>query len=856
MSGENTNKLPGIAQYDQKPVDFRVSDTARDEVSRPIQGIYSQDSLTLATIIDAIPFAVQILDQKGIFLDCNRKTFELCGVDSVPEIIGESIGNFIPEMQPEGKKIPQPVLKQVSEAFSGGTHTCTGMIRRKTGETVPVRVTMEPLQYEGEACLLVTETDTTGEVAAKHDMKTFLEEIPLSVLTVSPDIEIVAFNPAYLTITELTREEAETTSFADYKIYSREGGSIQDAKTLKKTIRGRFVCDYGKCIKNLEYTYIPILDTMGEVVKIYHVMQDLTEVLNRIHEFDSLVTESPIGILTMDPSTRILSANNAFLEISGLSAAEVTSRHISDFTIISRSGPAVSEVLASKKPGRGVLTGTFGRNVRTLEYSYIPIIDITGEVVRILTLYADNTAISRNIEYLQQSVARISEYIEHLAAGNTAFTAGVIPPDEFTSAAYESFLSITAALNHAKEAFERVVANSQTLTTAAVDGRLSFRTDPAAHQGNFRTIIEGMNQTLEYTLAPGKEAMRVSGEYARYNFTARFSPSIGIKGDWTLFQKSLDDTGIEISEVITTLTGKVVELSASIEKVCANVSEISSGADSVSETMNAVRDNSRQGNESIGQILRAMDDLTTTVAAVAQKAESVASLTQDANEVAQAGMELARKTVDSMSDITRSTGEVDCIVQDINTRMNEIGKIVRLISDIASQTNLLALNAAIEAARAGEAGRGFAVVASEVKSLALDSRSSAENISELISDLQKMTKSADGAMKSSLMTIREGNAALEDTMSAFEQIASKIEIISRNIIDVASSAEEQAASVEEITASMQEVSLLTHTNTEGVEETSCTLDQTTKALNRINKEITLLVGIADGVNGEVEQFRV
>lgn len=74
----------------------------------------------------------------------------------------------------------------------------------------------------------------------------------------------------------------------------------------------------------------------------------------------------------------------------------------------------------------------------------------------------------------------------------------------------------------------------------------------------------------------------------------------------------------------------------------------------------------------------------------------------------------------------------------VESHSASIVKETQTILNMLKTLRLLSLNASIEAARAGDAGRGFAVVADEVKNLAERTGQSADEITRLTSELDKL----------------------------------------------------------------------------------------------------------------------
>ncbi|MGI6092476.1 MAG: methyl-accepting chemotaxis protein [Veillonellaceae bacterium] len=121
-----------------------------------------------------------------------------------------------------------------------------------------------------------------------------------------------------------------------------------------------------------------------------------------------------------------------------------------------------------------------------------------------------------------------------------------------------------------------------------------------------------------------------------------------------------------------------------------------------------------------------------------------------------------------------------------NKQVSETDVVVNFIKNVASETNLLGLNAAIEAARVGELGRGFGVVADEVRKLAVNSASSATQITDTLSGINESIQQIateisqiDVVTSQQADTIQKLTAHSQELMAMSEQLTRMAENLNK-----------------------------------------------------------------------------
>ena len=259
-----------------------------------------------------------------------------------------------------------------------------------------------------------------------------------------------------------------------------------------------------------------------------------------------------------------------------------------------------------------------------------------------------------------------ANYVDRISKGD-------IPP-KITDTYNGDFNTTKNNLNTCIEAVNKLVADANMLSAAAIAGRLETRADGSQHQGDFRKIVDGVNGTLDAIVGPINEVRRIMSAIEQGDLTQNIVNDY--QGDFKALKDAVNNTVGKLSDTIT--------------QVRTAADALTNASGQVSATAQSLSQSSSEQAASVEESSASVEQMSASINQNAENAKVTDNLASKTAVEATEGGDAVKNTVDAMKKIAQKIGIID---------------------DIAYQTNLLALNAAIEAARAGEHGKGFAVVA-------------------------------------------------------------------------------------------------------------------------------------------------
>ena len=380
-----------------------------------------------------------------------------------------------------------------------------------------------------------------------------------------------------------------------------------------------------------------------------------------------------------------------------------------------------------------------------------------------------------------------AEYVDRISKGDI--------PQKITDHYNGDFNEIKQNLNTCIDEVKLLIEDVKMLSLAGVEGRLSTRADASRHKGDFRKIVEGVNETLDSVIGPVNEALRVSKEYARGDFTARVSESLSVRGDFIEFKDALNKIGVELSKLMNLLNEEIFEgvnvLSAASSEILAITAQLSAGANQTATSVNETT--------ATVQEVRKTTDLTS------EKSKYVAEKAVQVNQIAEKGQKSVDEIIAGMSHIQQQMEGIAGNVVRLSEQSQAIGEIIASVNDISEQSNLLAVNASIEAAKAGELGKGFGVVSQEIKNLADQSKQATSHIRTILTDIQRAVSSTVISTEQGTKTVLNGSKLSSEAQESIIVLSKSIADSSKAAIQITASVQEQVVGMDQIALAMESI---------------------------------------------------
>ncbi len=307
---------------------------------------------------------------------------------------------------------------------------------------------------------------------------------------------------------------------------------------------------------------------------------------------------------------------------------------------------------------------------------------------------------------------------------------------------------------------------------------------------------------------------------SRGDLTVRADVTHGVMGTVADFFNSIVEN---LREIVTKVKASAIQVNGAVGENQGAISKL---------TKKAIK----QATE-ISHILDSVENMTFSIATVAENAQKAAQIAHTASCNAQESGAAMDLTVQNIFNLRSTIDNTAKKVKRLGEASQQISRVVSLINDIAIQTNLLAFNAGLEAEKADTGSRGFVVVAAEVGELAARCSDATQEIKQLVENIQRETYEVVRAMEHGTVQVMEGSRIVEGAKSSLNQILSVSHQIDELVQSISLATVSQVETSRAVTKLMTEISQASELTSTSSRQISHSLQQTVEISQELQASV-------------------